>query len=125
MSTFSVLVFDPVLPVNATGDDLIDRLQLPDSLLSSEHLTRGGIYKAYSLSKQHFLYFLIYVTVDHTILYRNVFFWNPTLFWRVIKFTNPNRCRLFNQKWGGIRGTTDGPYRWVKVRTQTKKDCRP
>jgi hypothetical protein len=42
MSTFSVLVFDPVLPVNATGDDLIDRLQLPDSLLSSEHLTRGG-----------------------------------------------------------------------------------
>jgi hypothetical protein len=36
MSTFSVLVFDPVLPVNATGDDLIDRLQLPDSLLSSE-----------------------------------------------------------------------------------------
>jgi hypothetical protein len=42
MSTFSVLVFDPVLPVNATGDDLIDRLQLPDSLLSSEHLPRGG-----------------------------------------------------------------------------------
>jgi hypothetical protein len=42
MSTFSVLVFDPVLPVNATRDDLIDRLQLPDSLLSSEHLTRGG-----------------------------------------------------------------------------------
>jgi hypothetical protein len=36
MSTFSVLVFDPVLPVNATGDDLIDRLQLPGSLLSSE-----------------------------------------------------------------------------------------
>jgi hypothetical protein len=36
MSTFSVLIFDPVLPVNATGDNLIDRLQLPDSLLSSE-----------------------------------------------------------------------------------------
>jgi hypothetical protein len=36
MSTFSVLVFDPVLPVNATRDDLIDRLKLPDSLLSSE-----------------------------------------------------------------------------------------
>jgi hypothetical protein len=31
-----------VLPVNATGDDLIDRLQLPDSLLSSEHPTQGG-----------------------------------------------------------------------------------
>jgi hypothetical protein len=34
--------FNPVLPVNATGEDLIDRLQLPDSLLSSEHLNRGG-----------------------------------------------------------------------------------
>jgi hypothetical protein len=47
MSPPAVLAFEPVLPREATGLDLIDRLQLPDSLFSENHLIRSPVVADY------------------------------------------------------------------------------